>query len=83
MKFLTLLTIIGFLFFLYYGFKYIIKHAPSFLLKRWIKNIQKGAKQDNSYKRYKSGETEVSYKQDEQVDPGGDYVDFEDLNDNK
>ena len=83
MKLLTLLTIIGFFFFLYYGFKYIIKRAPSFLLKRFMKHMQNRSKKGSNYNSYQSGDTEVSYKKDKQVDPGGDYVEFEDVNDNK
>tara|TARA_B100001250_G_C19591628_1_gene696610 strand:+ start:338 stop:589 length:252 start_codon:yes stop_codon:yes gene_type:complete len=83
MKALPLVVLVLVICLIYYGFKYIIKRAPSFLLKRWMKNMQRRSKQDVTYKSYQEGDTEVSYKKDKQVDPGGDYVDFEDVNDNK
>ena len=39
--------------------------------------------EDNKYKKHRNGDTEVSYKKNQNIDPGGEYVDFEDLNDEK
>ena len=55
--------------------------------KSWINKIQKdlhkkSTKKDN-YKQYQKGDTEVSYKKNKNVDPGGEYVDFEELNDDE
>ena len=37
----------------------------------------------SNFNKKKSGDTEVSYKKENDIDPGGEYVDFEDLNDEK
>ena len=42
---------------------------------------QKFTKDD--YKKHRNGETEFSYHKDQSIDPGGDYVDFEEINDKK
>ena len=46
------------------------------------KDVEKKSKNDN-YKKQQKGDTEVSYKEDTNIDPGGEYVDFEDLSNEK
>tara|TARA_S200000501_G_scaffold223938_1_gene210009 strand:+ start:2567 stop:2725 length:159 start_codon:yes stop_codon:yes gene_type:complete len=51
-----------------------------------ITKIQKDMSKKNkktNYKKHRNGDTEVSYKKNQNIDPGGEYVDFEDLNDEK
>ena len=38
---------------------------------------------EHDYKKHHQGDTEVSYKKDNNIDPGGDYVDFEGLSNEK
>ena len=45
------------------------------------KDLNKKGDEKNNYKKHHSGNTEVSYKEDKNIDPGGEYIDFEDLND--
>ena len=40
---------------------------------------KKSTKKEN-FKKQKKGDTEVSYQKKTNIDPGGEYVDFEDLN---
>ncbi len=58
-----------------------------FFFKSWINKIQKDlhkkSKQQDDYQQYNKGDTEVSYKKNKNVDPGGEYVDFEELNDDE
>jgi len=35
----------------------------------------------NNYKEHSNGETVIQYTDDNNIDPGGEYVEFEDLND--
>ena len=81
----TLFQVILYALLLYF---FIITLAPvlvRFFFKRWINKVQKdlhkNSKRKDNYKKYQEGETEVSYKKDDNIDPGGEYVDFEDLND--
>ena len=67
----------------YYCFLFITRFLVKFFLTRWInkvnKNIHKKQKKP-TYKEHESGDTVVQYKKDKNVDPGGDYVEFEDVN---
>ncbi len=47
------------------------------------KDLNKKYNKKTNYKKHHAGDTEVSYKKDKNIDPGGEYVDFEDLNDEK
>ena len=48
-------------------------------MNKMNKNIYQKQKK-STYTEHKSGETVVQYKKDKNVDPGGEYVEFEDLN---
>ena len=37
-------------------------------------------KKKNNFQEHSQGETVIQYKDDKKVDPGGEYVEFEDLN---
>ena len=80
LKFLFSLIII------YYCLKLLLRFLAPFLLKNMITKIQKDMSKKNkktNYKQHRNGDTEVSYKKNQNIDPGGEYVDFEDLNDEK
>ena len=70
----------------YYFFIFLSRFLAGFFLKRWMhkikKDVEKKSKNDN-YKKQQKGDTEVSYKEDTNIDPGGEYVDFEDLSNEK
>ncbi len=80
-----LYIILGVVFFLY-ALPVIIRFLLILFFKRWTdkikKNIYKKANDEN-YKEHKDGETVVQYKKEKKSnsDPGGEYVEFEDLND--
>jgi len=68
---------------IYYCFKFLSRLIVPFLLKRWMNQMKQNiTKKTNNhdYTERKSGETVVQYKKDDNIDPGGEYVDFEDLN---
>ena len=67
----------------YYCFLFITRFLVKFFLTRWINKVNKNIHQKqkkSTYKEHESGETVVQYKKDKNVDPGGDYVEFEDIN---
>tara|TARA_B100000945_G_C19901294_1_gene376300 strand:- start:90 stop:344 length:255 start_codon:yes stop_codon:yes gene_type:complete len=71
---------------IYYSILFLSRFLFRFLLKRWAYKFQKNMKTKSSsenYKERKEGETVVQYKKENgsKSDPGGEYVDFEDLND--
>ena len=72
---------------IYYLFVFFSRILFSFILKRWVNKVQKNIKRKrdtDSYQEHQEGDTVVQYKQKKTVDsdPGGEYVDFEDINDN-
>ena len=74
LKFLLYLIII------YYCVRFIFRFLTPFIIKKIFSNFSERSdlfKKDSHIKRHKSGDTEVSYKKDKNVDPGGEYVDFE------
>ena len=67
---------------LYYCFIFLSRFLLRIFLKRWTSKLKKKFKTKqhvNPYKEQKKGETVVQYKKDDNVDPGGEYVDFEDI----
>tara|TARA_Y100001968_G_C19422060_1_gene752312 strand:- start:1616 stop:1873 length:258 start_codon:yes stop_codon:yes gene_type:complete len=71
---------------IYYCILFFSRFLFRFLLKRWAYKFHKKMKQKSSsdyYKERKEGETVVQYKKQNRSksDPGGEYIDFEDLND--
>ena len=80
LKFLLSLIII------YYCLKLLVRFIAPFLLKNIIFKVQKDMNKRNkttNYRKHRNGDTEVSYTKNQNIDPGGEYVDFEDLNDEK
>ena len=72
---------------IYYCILFLFRFLVRFFLKRWMYKFQNNMQQKSHSKKYKehnNGDTVVQYKKDsnETSDPGGEYVDFEDLNDN-
>ena len=71
---------------LYFLIITLIPILARFFFKRWInkvhKDLHKQSKKKDDHKKYHDGDTEVSYKKDQNIDPGGEYVDFEEFNDN-
>jgi len=72
---------------IYYSILFLSRFLFRFLLKRWAYKFQKNMNTKSSsqnYKERKEGETVVQYKKEnrDKPDPGGEYVDFEDINDN-
>ena len=80
----TLFQVILYAVLLYFLFITLIPILARFFLKRWVNKVQKDLhKQSKSHKnnkKYHNGDTEVSYKKDKNIDPGGEYVDFEEFN---
>ena len=73
---------------IYYCILFFSRFFLTFLLKRWAQKFQKNMKNQsnpNNYKEHQEGETVVQYKKktNSKSDPGGEYVDFEDLNEGK
>tara|TARA_Y100001968_G_C19428444_1_gene755708 strand:- start:2141 stop:2383 length:243 start_codon:yes stop_codon:yes gene_type:complete len=65
---------------IYYCIKFLSRLFVSFFLKRLANKMTENIKKKtNSYSEQKKGETVVQYKKDDNIDPGGEYVDFEDL----
>ena len=72
---------------IYYCILFFFRFLVRFFLKRWIYKFQNSMQEKSRSKNYEEqnkGETVVQYKKDsnDKSDPGGEYVDFEDLNDN-
>ena len=71
----------------YFCFKFLFRLIAPFLLKKMASKLQedlfKRTSNSSNFNKKKSGDTEVSYKKENDIDPGGEYVDFEDLNDEK
>ncbi|MAQ69862.1 MAG: hypothetical protein CMD23_02055 [Flavobacteriales bacterium] len=80
----TLFQVVLYAILLYFLFVTFIPILARFFLKRWIykvqKDLHKKSKNKDDRKKYHDGETEVSYKKDKNIDPGGEYVDFEEFN---
>ena len=73
-----------YLFIFYYCIKLLIRFLAPFLFKSMVSKLQKNMNKKHNkteFKKHNEGDTEVSYKKDKNIDPGGEYVDFEDLND--
>ena len=82
-----LLKIILYAIVIYYCILFVSRFLLNFLLQRWVKKFQQNMKQKSSSENYKErhdGETVVQYQKEKRSksDPGGEYVEFEDLNDN-
>ena len=70
----------------YYCFIFVSRFLVRFFFKKWMHKMQRDVKQKfkkDDYKKHRNGETEFSYQKDQSIDPGGDYVDFEEINDKK
>ena len=81
---MVLLKFILYVILFYYAFIYISKKLINLFLKRWINKINKDLhKQSNrsNFQKHSNGETEFSHEKEKVVDPGGDYVDFEEIKD--
>ena len=80
----TLFQVILYAILLYFLFITLIPILARFFFKRWIHKVQKDlhkqSKKKENYTKYHEGDTEVSYKKDTNIDPGGEYVDFEEFN---
>ena len=65
----------------YYFFVFVSRFLLSFFLKRWVGKIKKNFNHQHKekYHEKKKGETVVQYEKDSKIDPGGEYVDFEDI----
>ena len=67
----------------YYCFLFLSRYVLSFFLKKWVNKMNQNfnqKKKKNNYQEHSQGETVIQYKDDKKVDPGGEYVEFEDLN---
>ena len=74
LKFLLYLIII------YYCVRLFFRLLTPFIIKKIFSRFSEGSdlfNKDSNLKKHKSGDTEVSYKKNKSVDPGGEYVDFE------
>ena len=83
---MALLKFILYAVFFYYCFIFFSRVIARFFLTRWMNKIKKdfqSKSKEHDYKKHHQGDTEVSYKKDNNIDPGGDYVDFEDLSNEK
>ena len=83
---IALLKLILYAVIFYYCFIFLSRLIAGFFLKKWMNKIKKDFDQKpktDFYKKHHDDETEVSYKKDNNIDPGGDYVDFEDLSNEK
>ena len=73
-----------FLIIFYYCVKFLFRLFLPFFVRNIFfkiqKDINKKTRRQENYKKYSNGETEFSYKKDKNIDPGGEYVDFEELN---
>ena len=80
----TLFQVILYAILLYFLIINLIPILARFFLKRWMnkfhKDLDKKSKKKDDYAKYHYGDTEVSYKKDQNIDPGGEYVDFEEFN---
>lgn len=80
----TLFQVILYAILLYFLFITLIPILARFFLKRLIHKVQKDlhkkSKKKENYTKHHEGNTEVSYKKDKNIDPGGEYVDFEEFN---
>ena len=68
----------------YFIMKFLFRILAPIFLKKLVSKMQKERykkQKSENFKTHVDGDTEVSYKKDKSVDPGGEYVDFEDLND--
>jgi hypothetical protein len=71
----------------YYLVPIITRFLLIYFFKRWSDKMKKNFFKDNGqnkYQEHKDGDTVIQYKRERTTnsDPGGEYVDFEDLNDN-
>lgn len=74
LKFLLYLIII------YYCVRLLFRFLTPFIIKKIFSSFSERSdlfNKDSNLKKHKSGDTEVSYKKNKSVDPGGEYVDFE------
>jgi len=62
--------------------RFIFKFLLTRLANKFKKNMERNS-HSNNFAEHRKGETVVQYKKDNKTksDPGGEYVDFEDLND--
>ena len=51
------------------------------MVSKMHKDLNRKGSEQNNYKKHRTGDAEVSYKEDNSIDPGGEYVEFEDLDD--
>ena len=71
---------------IYYLFIFLSRFFVAFFLKRWMKKINQNINKKSTnehYKEHQSGDTIIQYKDKEQKKKSnfeGEYVDFEDLN---
>ncbi len=81
----VLLQVIFWIIIIYYCLRFVSRFLLIFFVKRWSKKMQENMhkKSNNNYTEHKDGETVVQYKKTSKSksDPGGEYVDFEDVND--
>ena len=73
---------------IYYCIIFFSRFFLTLVLKRWANKFQKNMKNQansNNYHERQEGETVVQYKKktNSTSDPGGEYVDFEDVNEGK
>lgn len=74
LKFLLYLIVI------YYCVRMLFRFLTPFIIKKIFSRFTKSSdlfNKDSNFKRHNSGDTEVTYKKNKNVDPGGEYVDFE------
>ena len=83
----TLFQVVLYSIILYFCILIFAPIVSRFFFKSWVNKIQKDlhqkSKKKDNYQQYNKGDTEVSYKKNQNVDPGGEYVDFEELNDDE
>ena len=68
---------------IYYCCVFISRFLLGFFLRRLSRKVKENIKKQSektNYKEHTDGETVVTYKKEKEVDPGGDYVEYEDLN---
>tara|TARA_B100000965_G_C19531112_1_gene731163 strand:- start:1122 stop:1355 length:234 start_codon:yes stop_codon:yes gene_type:complete len=64
----------------YYVIRVLFRFLFPFFIKYFIKNmLNKKTHSHSQYKEKKTGDTVLKYKKNKNIDPGGDYVDYEEI----
>ena len=79
---MVLLKYILYIILFYYCFLYISRFLVKYFIKKWVNKIQNDLNKKSKsshFHKHSNGETEFSQDKEKPIDPGGDYVDFEEV----